>query len=172
VRRSTAAIGTAAFFVVAPGTVVGLVPQLLTRWQFRSPLPYWGVARAVGVLLICLGLVPAVHAFGQFAKVGGTPAPIAPTPRLVVGGFNRYVRNPMYLGLLVVLVGQALLFGQLGLLLYAAVFKARHGIVCPLVRGTHAQPSVRCRVRGLPACCPRLVAAPALVRVCAARWRW
>jgi protein-S-isoprenylcysteine O-methyltransferase Ste14 len=39
---------------------------------------------------------------------------------LVVSGFNRYVRNPMYLGLLIVIVGQALLFGQLSLLLYAA----------------------------------------------------
>ena len=47
--------------------------------------------------------------------------PIAPTQRLVVSGFNRYVRNPMYLGLLTAILGQALLFGSLGLLIYAVV---------------------------------------------------
>lgn len=119
-RRSTAAIGTAAFFVAAPGTFVGLVPWLITRWEIHEPLPYWVVAQVVGALLICIGLIPPVHAFVQFAKAGGTPMPIAPPPHLVVTGFNRYVRNPMYLGLLTVIVGQALLFGQFSLLLYAA----------------------------------------------------
>ena len=47
--------------------------------------------------------------------------PLAPTQRLVVTGFNRYVRNPMYVGLLVVILGQALLFASLGLVVYAAV---------------------------------------------------
>jgi protein-S-isoprenylcysteine O-methyltransferase Ste14 len=118
-RRSTAAIATAAFFVVAPGTVAGLIPWLITGWRFHHPLPYWTVAQAVGVLLIVAGVVPPVHAFVQFAEAGGTPMPIAPPRRLVVTGFNRYVRNPMYLGLLTVIVGQALLFGQFSLLLYA-----------------------------------------------------
>jgi protein-S-isoprenylcysteine O-methyltransferase Ste14 len=119
-RRSTAAIGTAAFFVVAPGTFAGLIPWLITHWEIREPLPYWAVAQVVGVLLICAGLIPPVHAFVEFAKAGGTPMPLAPTQHLVVSGFNRYVRNPMYLGLLTVIVGQALLFGQFSLLLYAA----------------------------------------------------
>jgi protein-S-isoprenylcysteine O-methyltransferase Ste14 len=63
-----------------------------------------------------------VHAFVQFVRAGGTPMPIAPTQRLVVTGFNRYVRNPMYLGLIVVMLGQALLFGSLALVLWAAAF--------------------------------------------------
>jgi protein-S-isoprenylcysteine O-methyltransferase Ste14 len=50
----------------------------------------------------------------------GTPAPIAAPERLVVGGVYRYVRNPMYVAILAVIIGQALLLGQLGLLLYAA----------------------------------------------------
>jgi protein-S-isoprenylcysteine O-methyltransferase Ste14 len=123
-RTSRAAIGSAAFFVVAPGTVVGLVPWLITRWEFDRPLPYWVVAQVVGASLICVGLIPTVHAFTQFARAGGTPMPLAPTERLVVSGFNRYVRNPMYVGLLIVLVGQALLFGQFSLLLYAVVMWA------------------------------------------------
>jgi hypothetical protein len=50
------------------------------------------VAAALGFLLV--GLLPAVHALVQFVTAGGTPMPIAPTQRLVVNGFNRYVRNP------------------------------------------------------------------------------
>jgi protein-S-isoprenylcysteine O-methyltransferase Ste14 len=121
VRQSSAALGSAAFFVAAPGTVVGVIPWLITGWEFHRPLPYWTVAQVFGVVLIVAGLVPTVHAFAQFAKAGGTPMPLAPTSRLVVSGFNSYVRNPMYVGLLVVLVGQTLLFGQFGVLLYAAV---------------------------------------------------
>ena len=118
-RRSRAALGSAAFFVVAPGTVVGLVPWLITQWEFHQPWPYW--AEVVGLVLIAVGVVPPVSAFVEFVKAGGTPMPLAPTERLVVSGFNRYVRNPMYLGLLLVILGQALLFGSLGLLVYAAV---------------------------------------------------
>jgi protein-S-isoprenylcysteine O-methyltransferase Ste14 len=118
-RRSTAAAGSAAFFLVAPGTVVGLVPWLITGWQISGSTPVWQVAQVVGVLLIVAGLVPTVHAFVQFAKAGGTPMPLAPTERLVVTGFNRYVRNPMYVGLLLAILGQALLFSSFSLLLYA-----------------------------------------------------
>lgn len=120
-RRSTAAAGSAAFFVAAPGTVVGLVPWLITRWEMPGDGPAWRVAQVVGGLLIVIGLVPAVHAFGEFAKAYGTPAPIAPTRHLVVTGFNRYVRNPMYVGLLVAILGQALLFGSAWLVAYAAM---------------------------------------------------
>lgn len=119
-RKPAAAITTAAFFVVAPGTVVGVVPWLITHWEFTISTPAWMVAQAVGVVLICLGLVPPISAFVEFARAGGTPIPVAPTPRLVVSGFNRFVRNPMYVGLLAVILGQALLFGQLSLVGYAA----------------------------------------------------
>ncbi len=120
-QTSKAAAASAAFFVVAPGTVVGLIPWLITRWEITDSTPVWRVAQVLGVLLIVIGLVPVVHAFAQFAKAGGTPMPIAPTERLVVTGFNRYVRNPMYVGLIVVILGQALLFGSLWLVLYAAI---------------------------------------------------
>jgi len=118
-RKSTAAVGSAAFFVVAPGTVVGLIPWLITRWELPDSTPVWRVV--LGVLLIVAGLMPAVHAFVQIAKAGGTPMPLAPPERLVVNGFNRYLRNPMYVGLVIAILGQALLFGSRGLVLYAAV---------------------------------------------------
>jgi protein-S-isoprenylcysteine O-methyltransferase Ste14 len=119
-QKPKAAAISAGFFVVAPGTVVGLIPWLITRWQFRRPLPGWLAMRVVGAVLIVAGLVPPVSAFTEFVKAGGTPIPVAPTERLVVSGFNRYVRNPMYVGLLVAIVGQALLFGNIRVLIYAA----------------------------------------------------
>jgi protein-S-isoprenylcysteine O-methyltransferase Ste14 len=72
------------------------------------------------VVLVVAGIVPPASAFTEFVRAGGTPIPAAPTQRLVVSGFNRYVRNPMYVGLLVVIIGQALVFGNLWLLAYAA----------------------------------------------------
>jgi protein-S-isoprenylcysteine O-methyltransferase Ste14 len=121
-QRSTAGIASAVFFVVAPGTVAGLVPWLITHWGITGSGPLWRVLQVIGVVLIVVGLIPPVHAFIQFVKAGGTPIPIAPTQRLVVTGFNRYVRNPMYLGLIVVMLGQALLFGSLSLAAWAAAF--------------------------------------------------
>ncbi len=124
-RRSDAAVGTAAFFFIAPGMVAGLVPWWITRWHVRSPFPGWMALRFVGGALILTGAAFLVHAFVRFVTEGaGTPAPVAPTERLVVGGAYRYVRNPMYLAVLGVIVGQALLLGQLPLFTYAAVVAA------------------------------------------------
>lgn len=119
-NKSKSAALSVGFFVVAPGSVLGLIPWMITRWKFRRPLPGWSVARLVGSVLIAAGLVPLGSAFAEFAKAGGAPFPAAPTGHLVVTGFNRYVRNPMYLGLLFAVLGQALLFGNWRLLLYAA----------------------------------------------------
>jgi protein-S-isoprenylcysteine O-methyltransferase Ste14 len=120
-RRPTAAMGSAVFFLLAPGVVAGLIPWLLTRWQAREPLPYWAPMRVLGAILLVAGLIALIRAFARFVMEGlGTPAPIAAPERLVVGGVYRYVRNPMYMAVLAVIVGQALLLGRLGLLLYAA----------------------------------------------------
>jgi protein-S-isoprenylcysteine O-methyltransferase Ste14 len=123
VRRQTAAVGTTVFFVVGPGIVVGLVPWLLTGgWQVREPLPYWAPMRLIGVMLLAAGLIALIQAFARFVVEGlGTPVPVAAPDRLVVGGLYRYVRNPMYVAALAIIVGQALALGQLDLLLYAAV---------------------------------------------------
>ena len=120
-RRPIAAVGSAVFFLVGPGTVVGLIPWLLTRWQVREPLPYWAPMRVLGGILLVAGLIVLVQAFVRFVVEGlGTPVPVAAPERLVVGGLYRYVRNPMYVAILAAIVGQALLLGQLALLLYAA----------------------------------------------------
>ncbi|MFG1932115.1 methyltransferase family protein [Mycobacterium sp. NPDC048908] len=118
-RTSTAAVGSAAFFVVAPGTFVGLGPWLITRWEIPQTSPPLRVV--LGVALIVLGLIPPIHAFSQFAMAGGTPMPAAPPDRLVLTGFNRFVRNPMYVGLLTAILGQALLFDSAWLVLYVVI---------------------------------------------------
>ena len=64
---------------------------------------------------------PIVHSFIEFTRADGTPVPLASPPSLVVSGFYRYVRNPMYVGFLAILTGQVLLFGSPGLLEYTAV---------------------------------------------------
>jgi protein-S-isoprenylcysteine O-methyltransferase Ste14 len=122
-RRSVAAAaGSAGFLALAPGVVAGVIPYLLTGWQMETgPL----AVQIVGGVLIALGATFLLHAFARFVVEGlGTPAPVAPTERLVVGGVYRYVRNPMYLAVGAMIVGQALLLGQPGLLAYAAAFGA------------------------------------------------
>ncbi len=122
-RRPAAAVGSAVFFLVGPGIVAGLIPWWLTGWRVREPVPYWAPMRVLGVILLAAGLFALVQAFVRFVVEGlGTPAPIAAPERLVVGGLYRYVRNPMYVAVLTVIVGQALILGQLVLLPYAAAF--------------------------------------------------
>jgi protein-S-isoprenylcysteine O-methyltransferase Ste14 len=122
VRKNTAAVGTAIFLVLVPGTAAGVVPWLLSGWRSPEPPPH-PVIRLVGLILVVVGTVVLISAFVRFVTEGrGTPAPIAPTERLVVGGLYRYVRNPMYLAVAATIVGQALLLGRLKLLAYAALF--------------------------------------------------
>jgi protein-S-isoprenylcysteine O-methyltransferase Ste14 len=119
-RRGSAAIGTLVFFLVAPGVVVGLVPRWLTGWSLRFDWPL--VVGIAGLVLLVAGVAVLVQAFARFVVEGfGTPSPIAPTERLVVGGWYRYVRNPMYVAVVTAIVGQGLWFAQPVLLGYAAL---------------------------------------------------
>jgi protein-S-isoprenylcysteine O-methyltransferase Ste14 len=121
-HRSTAAIGSAVFFIAAPCVVAGLVPWLLTRWEFGPPWPASAPLAVIGVLMMVAGAALLMNAFIRFAWEGrGTPAPVAPTEELVITGPYRWVRNPMYLAVLAVIIGQALLLRQVTLLIYAAV---------------------------------------------------
>jgi len=120
--RAAALAGSAAWFLIAPGTVAGLIPWLISGWRFGQDFGASGLLRAVGVLLILAGLAGLIESFARFAWHGrGTPAPVAPTTRLIVSGFYSYVRNPMYVSVIAVIVGEALLFGQARLLVYAAL---------------------------------------------------
>lgn len=119
-RKASAIAGSAAFFIAAPGLVAGLVPWLLTG-RYSLPLAPWPLV-GLGAALIFVGLGVLLHAFASFALEGlGTPAPIAPTDKLVVGGAYRHVRNPMYVAVLSMIIGQAFAFANWPLVAYAAV---------------------------------------------------
>jgi protein-S-isoprenylcysteine O-methyltransferase Ste14 len=118
-NRATALAGSFVFFWVAPATVAGLVPWLITRWQTRPPLFDGDVSRWLGLAIVAAGLAIVVECFVRFAVKGiGTPAPLAPTRHLVVTGLYRHVRNPMYVGVVAAIFGQALYFGSVTLIPY------------------------------------------------------
>ena len=120
--KAIAAAGSAVFFALAPGVMAGLIPYWLTGWEAKDT---WAPLVAVGAVLLVAGVIVLVHAFVRFVVEGlGTPAPVAPPEHLVVGGLFRYVRNPMYVAVAATIVGQALVLGRPGLLLYAAAFVA------------------------------------------------
>ena len=157
-RPLKAAFGSAVFLVVAPGVVAGLGPWLLTDWRPSDPPTPLVV---LGAALIALGTGVLLHAFVRFVVEGrGTPAPIAGTDRLVVGGLYRHVRNPMYLAVAATIVGQALLLGRPVLLAYAAVFWA---VVATFVH-SYEEPTLSARYgeeyavyrRAVPGWWPRL----------------
>jgi protein-S-isoprenylcysteine O-methyltransferase Ste14 len=128
--RVRSALGSGLFFAVAPGIVAGLVPWWLTGWEAGTT---WPPLQALGALLLVAGAIVLVEAFVRFVVEGiGTPAPVAPTQRLVVGGLYRHLRNPMYVAVGATIVGQALLLGRPILLVYAAAFAV---VVFAFVRG-------------------------------------
>jgi protein-S-isoprenylcysteine O-methyltransferase Ste14 len=123
VRKPSAAAGSALFFAVAPGVVAGLLPWLLTGWE--TVAEWWLPLRVLGAVLVVAATVVLGLAFARFVVEGlGTPAPVAPPERLVVGGLYRYVRNVMYIAVTAAIVGQALLLGSAGLLAYGAAMWA------------------------------------------------
>ena len=143
--RIKAALGSLAFLVLAPGVVAGLIPWLITGWRPLPPSDGLGALRWTGLILIAAGLVVVLEAFARFAWEGlGTPAPISPTRTLVVSGFYRYVRNPMYVAVTALIFGQAILFASWGVALYGVVIAAAfHTFVRtyeePTLRGAYGE---------------------------------
>jgi protein-S-isoprenylcysteine O-methyltransferase Ste14 len=119
-NRAAAGVASAVFFCAAPGVVAGLVPWLLTGWVLPPASSTSLVMRGgLAVVAILSGLAVLIGAFVRFVREGsGTPAPVAPTDRLVIGGMFRFVRNPMYLAVVTILLGQSLLFASTTLLIY------------------------------------------------------
>jgi protein-S-isoprenylcysteine O-methyltransferase Ste14 len=118
--RRRALLGSLVFLVLVPGTVAGLVPWWISRWELRRP--FLGIAgfRIAGAVLVALGAAALLDSFARFALRGlGTPAPVAPTRHLVVTGLYRHVRNPMYVAVVAAIAGQGLLLGDVKVLAYA-----------------------------------------------------
>lgn len=153
-------LGTIVFLLLAPGVVAGLIPWLISGWRLHG----WGAAAWVVVPLAWIGIAAGagilLHAFALFALHRGTPAPIAPTETLVVTGVYRFVRNPMYLAVLTIILGQALLFGNWRLVVYAAialtaVFAFVKGYEEPTLTRTYGEQYLDYR-RNVPGWWPRL----------------
>ena len=141
-RRIAAIIGSIIFFIIAPFTIAGVIPWSLSRWQVQSPEYAQPIVQAVGASLATMGALMLIDSFARFALKGlGTPAPIFPPKHLVVSGLYRYVRNPMYVGVVAAIFGQALMFASLTLAIYGAfIWLAFHLFVSvyeePTLRGT------------------------------------
>jgi len=121
-RRAFAILASAVFLVLAPGIVAGYVPWRVCRWHVGLPLLGISAFRLIGVLLIAIALPILLDSFVRFALQGlGTPAPIFPTRHLVISGLYRHVRNPMYVAVVSLILGQGLLFGSVRVLEYGIV---------------------------------------------------
>src|SRR4051794_21323510 len=119
--RLRAWIGTLAFLVVTPGVVAGLIPYWITGWRTPEAGGWGSPVAVVAALAIACGVSVLLDAFVRFARADGTPAPPLPTAHLVVVGPYRYVRNPMYLAVLSIILGQAVLFGSVAAVIYAGI---------------------------------------------------
>ena len=101
-----------------PGIALVWLPLGITRFRVPAAEPRWQMLLAAALVLA--GVSPGLESIRRFVVVGrGTLVPTAPTEHLVVSGFYRHVRNPMYVGVLVALAGEVLLFRSRGLLLFA-----------------------------------------------------
>ena len=119
-RKFFALVGSAAFFVLAPGIVAGVIPWVIAGRGMQTTVLGWP-APFVGIVLIAGGAAILLDSFVRFALQGlGTPAPVFSTQHLVITGWYRYVRNPMYVAVVTVIVGQSLLLGSWRVLGYAA----------------------------------------------------
>lgn len=109
------------FAIVFPGTVTVAIPYLIVTRERSQFVVHWAAWHYVGFVPIAVGAGILISCIRDFAVIGrGTLAPIDPPKELVVQGLYRYVRNPMYLGVLTLLLGEAVFFESIGLLQFAA----------------------------------------------------
>lgn len=158
-KRPRAILGSALFLFAAPGVVAGLIPYWITGWRFDAQA--FPGAALIASALIVLGAIILLDSFARFAWQGrGTPAPIAPTETLVVSGWYRHVRNPMYVAVTALNLGQALWFASTAQTLYTAlIWLAFHLFVYfyeePTLRGQFGD-SYEAYKRAVPRWLPRL----------------
>ena len=111
------------FTILQPGVVAVLVPYLILRGRKQGFWPEaWGAEHIVGGALILIGSCIVLICILRFATEGkGTLSPLDPTKKLVIRGLYRYSRNPMYVGVTTVLLGEALFLWSSALVIYAVV---------------------------------------------------
>jgi protein-S-isoprenylcysteine O-methyltransferase Ste14 len=116
-------------FLIFPANVMGVMPAFFI-WCSRPegmletyPYSFHGVRCLAGVLLIGLGAKLCWRTVSLFTEKGeGTPAPFDPPKNLVIQGPYRYSRNPMMIGVWLVLSGEAIIFGSVLLVGWLTIF--------------------------------------------------
>ncbi len=108
------------FTIVNPGLAAGLVPYWIlgakARLSFTGPLPFY---QCLGILLFSIGVSILFNCIFRFAVEGrGTLSPADPTRKLVVKGLYKFSRNPMYVGVVIILTGEAIFFNSFSLWIY------------------------------------------------------
>lgn len=108
------------FTILQPGLVAGLIPYWIlggdAKNLFAQPFEFYHYA---GIIMFIIGLVIMLSCIVSFAVKGrGTLSPLDPTKRLVVTGLYRFSRNPMYVGVMLILIGEALFFQSINLWIY------------------------------------------------------
>lgn len=122
------------FTLLVPGTVAVFVPLSIAG----SRRPASGAGFAAGIALLALGGAIYAWCVWDFATFGrGTPAPIDEPKKLVVRGLYRFVRNPMYLGVLTTILGWAALFQSMAILRYVAFVALTFHLVVLLYEEPH-----------------------------------
>ena len=105
--------------LLLPVTVLIVVPLLIEPHM----VPTAGFQLVAGLVVVLLGLFVIAQTILTFIRIGkGTLAPWSPTRKLIVGGMYAYVRNPMILGVITVLLGESITFGSWSILTWAALF--------------------------------------------------
>jgi len=121
-RKMWAVLGSALFLIIAPGIVAGFIPWWISKWNVQAPFLGFVPLRALGALLLVVSVLVLLESFARFALQGvGTPAPVFPTRHLVVKGLYHCVRNPMYLAVVSIIFGQAMILGSVSLLAYGVL---------------------------------------------------
>jgi len=115
-------IKTIIFTIIAPGSVTILFPHLVLNsggelFQFRL-----GIMKYAGHLLIIPGVAIYLRCAWDFTFKGlGTPAPMAAPVKLVKSGLYRFSRNPMYVGVLSIVIGESIFLESSRLLIYCSM---------------------------------------------------
>jgi len=120
-----ALLKTSALVLLEPGVVAVLIPFLLIRSRIGTFEWVISLPHIAGSLFALIGACIGLWSAGLFALVGkGTPAPIDPPKELVAVGAYRFVRNPMYIGVALLLLGEAVFFVSLVLMMYVLILAA------------------------------------------------
>lgn len=116
------ALKTLLWSIFVPGTVAILVPYWLLSSQPRLFPFELSVFRFIGLIPMVLGALLYLWCAWDFTFTGrGTPAPFDPPKEMVARGLYSYVRNPMYVAVLLALTGEAILFESVPILIYALI---------------------------------------------------